>query len=109
MARFGKDIFFLVVVLGCMQLLMSVEPTVFAASERSSVGITFKGSIPQQKTNNSDKQTKNEEENHHVIARKTLPKTNEKKSLITERIGFILVGVCLLFMLLKRRKKEEKK
>ncbi|MGH1789052.1 LPXTG cell wall anchor domain-containing protein [Enterococcus faecalis] len=106
MKKFSRQLLIMLMMIGCIQISTSFGQDAFAISEKSNVGITFKGNVPQQKTNNSDVQTQNSKKYHEMKSKKMFPMTNELKNHFLILSGWLLIGGLLLWIFFKRRKKE---
>ncbi|PEH49555.1 LPXTG cell wall anchor domain-containing protein [Enterococcus faecium] len=109
MKRISKILFisFLVIIF-YFQVTTSQE--VVASTEKSQVGITFEGSLPQtsENTTNGSQNRDLQSSNKGIkINQKHFPKTNDRKNHLLTIIGFgfIVIVLCLIGW---KKKKERK-
>ena len=106
MKRFIKSLI-LVFTLSCLIQLSAFNQVVFAASEKSSVGITFEGSVPQSSTDPSVPSSQDTDQSADQSRPKKYPKTNEiQQSFITWGGVFLLV-ISLFLIFWKRKRNRE--
>ncbi|EGP4884259.1 LPXTG cell wall anchor domain-containing protein [Enterococcus faecium] len=106
MKRFRKCLT-LVFVLSCLIQLSAFNQVVFAASKKSSVGITFEGSVPQSSTDPSVPSSQDTDQSADQSRPKKYPKTNEIQQSFITLGGIFLLVISLLLIFWKRKRNRE--
>lgn len=105
MKRFRKSLI-LVFTLSCLIQLSAFNQVVFAASEKSSVGITFEGSVPPSSTDPSVPSSQDADKSADQSRQEKYPKTNEQQQSFITWSGVFLLVVILLFIFWNRKRKS---
>ncbi|OZS40331.1 LPXTG cell wall anchor domain-containing protein [Enterococcus hirae] len=102
MKTFQKIVLYVLIFLSVQLSVLNDE--VFASSEKSQVGITFKGKLPKDPSTLFSASEKNQVTKKEEKTR--FPQTNDRSSFFLEWLGFLTL-VIGLWQLFRKRKKEQ--
>ena len=100
---------FIATVVLFIQLTIGFAQPIFASVEKSSIGITFKGSTSQTDGNLENQTQMTHQDSHSKKKQKKYPKTNEKNNSDLIIAGLLIVVTSVWWINWQNQKRETKK